>query len=60
MKAELEAHRKITEAVAKAKNAMLEAARIAHDQPRSLGIWKKLDTMTGKIESLQATIWGTK
>ena len=60
MKAEIEAHRKITEAVAKAKNAMLEAARIAHDQPRSLGIWKKLDKMTGKIEALQRTVWGVK
>ena len=51
---------RISEAVAKAKNAMLEAARIAQEQPRSLGIWKKLDKMTGKIEALQRTVWGTK
>ena len=51
---------RISEAVAKAKNAMLEAARIAHDQPRCLGIWKKLDKMTGKIEALQRTVWGVK
>ena len=60
MKAEIEAHRKITEALAKAKNAMLEATRIAEEQQMLSGIWKKLDTMTGKIEYLQATIWGTK
>ena len=60
MKAEIEAHRRITEALAKAKNAMLEATRIAEEQQTLSGIWKKLDTMTGKIESLQATIWGTK
>ena len=52
--------RRISEAVAKAKNAMLEASRIAEAQPRSLGIWKKLDKITGKIEALQGTIWGTK
>jgi hypothetical protein len=51
---------RISEAVAKAKNAMLEAARIAQEQPRCLGIWKKLDKMTGKIEALQRTVWGTK
>jgi hypothetical protein len=51
-----EAHRKISEAVAKAKNAMLEAARIAGDQPRCKGLWKKLDTMTGKIEALQSQL----
>jgi hypothetical protein len=60
MKAEIEAHRRITEALAKAKNAMLEATRVAEEQQMLSGIWKKLDTMTGKIESLQATIWGTK
>ena len=51
---------RISEAVAKAKNLMLEAARIAETQPRSLGIWKKLDAMTGKIEALQGIIWRTK
>jgi len=56
----IEAHRRITEALAKAKNAMLEATRIAEEQQMLSVVWKKLDTMTGKIESLQATIWGTK
>ena len=51
-----DAERRIKEAVAKAKNAMLEAARIAEEQPRCKGLWKKLDTLTGKIESLQNQI----
>tara|TARA_R110000822_G_scaffold20680_4_gene66078 strand:+ start:600 stop:776 length:177 start_codon:yes stop_codon:yes gene_type:complete len=51
---------RISEAVARAKNAMLEAARIAQEQPRSLGIWKKIDKMAGKIEALQRTVWGVK
>jgi len=51
---------RISESVAKAKNAMLEASRIAEEQPRSIGIWKKLDKMTGKLEALQRTIWGVK
>ena len=55
-----DAQLRISEAVAKAKNAMLEARRIAQNQPRCLGIWKKLDTMTGKIEALQRTVCGTK
>ena len=55
-----DAQLRISETVAKAKNLMLEAARIAETQPMSKGIWKKLDTMTGKLESLQGTIWGTK
>ena len=55
-----EARLRISEAVAKAKNLMLEAARIAETQPRARGIWKKLDTITGKIEWLQGTIWEKK
>lgn len=51
-----EAERKIKESVMKAKNAMLEAARIAEEQPRCKGLWKKLDTLTGKIEALQNQI----
>lgn len=51
---------RISEAIAKAKNSMMEAARIAQDQPQSLGIWKKIDKMAGKIEALQRAIWGVK
>ena len=51
---------RISEAISKAKNSMIEAARIAKDQPQSLGIWRKLDKMTGKIEALQRTVWGVK
>ena len=55
-----DAQRKISEAVAKAKNLMLYATRIANEELLSYSIWKKLDSMTGKIETLQGTIWRTK
>lgn len=48
-----DAKRKIGEAVAKAKNAMLEASRIAETQPQSIGLWGKLDALTGRIEFIQ-------
>jgi len=54
-----DAQRRINEAVAKAKNSMLDATRIANEQLCHV-IWKKLDSMTGKIETLQGTLWGKK
>ena len=48
-----DAKRRIGEAVAKAKNAMLEASRIAETQPQSIGLWGKLDALTGRIEFIQ-------
>ena len=55
-----DAQLRISESIAKAKNLMLEATRIAETQPRSKGLWKKLDKMIGKFESLQGTIRVTK
>jgi hypothetical protein len=51
-----DAKRRIGEAVAKAKNAMLEASRIAETQPQSIGLWKTLDAVTGKLEFIQRIV----
>lgn len=48
-----DAKRRIGEAVAKAKNAMLEASQIAETQPKSIGLWGKLDALTGRLEFIQ-------
>jgi hypothetical protein len=55
-----DAQRRINEAVAKAKNLMIDATRIANNELLSRKFWKKLNRMTWKIEELQGKMLRTK
>ena len=51
---------RINEAVAKAKNLMIDATRIANNELLSRKFWKKLNRMTWEIEKLQGKMLRSK